>query len=168
MAGASPAVRGRQGRGGRQTDAFRCSRQARGSPVTVVAHGLGRTALTRAAKPPARRPVGPPLRSDSSRARSAAYRPRLERRRLASAASEGVHRHAGHPHAGAAEEIIERGRKRGEVDPTTDARLVVLTMGGLIHLHTTHLGTDIPATLPDQAVALILPGITPPRADAPN
>ncbi|ADI11803.1 putative transcriptional regulator [Streptomyces bingchenggensis BCW-1] len=61
----------------------------------------------------------------------------------------------------AAEEIIERGKKRGEVDPGADARLVVLTLGGLIHLHVTHLGTGIPTTLPGQAVALILPGITP-------
>lgn len=59
----------------------------------------------------------------------------------------------------AVEEIVQRGKERGEVDPGTDARLVVLTLGGLIHLHVTHLGGQIPPGLTDQAVALILPGI---------
>lgn len=59
----------------------------------------------------------------------------------------------------AAEAIIERGKRRGDVDPGVDARLVVLTLGGLIHLYVTHLGDGIPARLPDEAVALVLTGI---------
>ncbi|AKE01139.1 transcriptional regulator (plasmid) [Rhodococcus erythropolis] len=60
----------------------------------------------------------------------------------------------------AAEEIIERGKNRGEVDSSTDSRLVVLTLGGLVHIYVTHLGTDIPTSLPHQAVSLILSGVT--------
>lgn len=59
----------------------------------------------------------------------------------------------------AAEAIIERGKQRGDVRPDVDARLVVLTLGGLIHLYVTHLGDGIPARLPDEAVALVLAGI---------
>ncbi|MER7505741.1 TetR/AcrR family transcriptional regulator [Nonomuraea pusilla] len=59
----------------------------------------------------------------------------------------------------AVEVIVERGRERGEVDPGVDSRLVVLSLGGLIHLYVTHLGTEIPPGLTDQAVALALHGI---------
>ncbi|MEU0359530.1 TetR/AcrR family transcriptional regulator [Streptomyces cyaneofuscatus] len=59
----------------------------------------------------------------------------------------------------AAEEIVERGKRRGEVAEDIDARLVVLTLGGLIHLHVTHLGTAVPDALPAQAVALLMPGL---------
>ncbi len=59
----------------------------------------------------------------------------------------------------AAEEIVERGKRRGEVAEGVDARLVVLTLGGLIHLHVTHLGAAVPETLADQAVALLMPGL---------
>ncbi|WP_103531163.1 TetR-like C-terminal domain-containing protein [Streptomyces sp. SM11] len=59
----------------------------------------------------------------------------------------------------AAEEIIERGKGRGEIAPGADAQLAVMALGGLIHLHITHLGTRVPDHLPEQAVALVYPGI---------
>ncbi len=59
----------------------------------------------------------------------------------------------------AAEEIVRRGRERGEIASTVDDRLVVLTLGGLVHLYVTHFGDEIPAGLTDQAVALVFPGL---------
>lgn len=60
-------------------------------------------------------------------------------------------------------EIVDRARKRGEVAPDADARLVVLMLGGLVHLHVTHIGTAIPTDLTERAVALVMPGL---RGDA--
>lgn len=37
---------------------------------------------------------------------------------------------------------------RGEVAADTDAQLVVLTLGGLVHLYVGHIGDPIPADLP--------------------
>ncbi|MBN3452753.1 TetR/AcrR family transcriptional regulator C-terminal ligand-binding domain-containing protein [Mycobacterium sp. DSM 3803] len=61
----------------------------------------------------------------------------------------------------AAEEIIKRGITRGEVAADTDAQLVVLTLGGLVHLYVSHIGDPIPADLPQRVVRLVLPGIAP-------
>ena len=61
----------------------------------------------------------------------------------------------------AAEEIIKRGIARGEVAADADAQLVVLTLGGLVHLYVSHIGEATPADLPQRVVRLILPGIAP-------
>lgn len=62
----------------------------------------------------------------------------------------------------ALQEIIQRGKDRGEVTPDTDARLVVLMLGGLVHIHATHLGSELQADVADQAVSLVLTGIAEP------
>ncbi|MEU6058867.1 TetR/AcrR family transcriptional regulator [Streptomyces sp. NPDC047097] len=59
----------------------------------------------------------------------------------------------------AATEILERGKRRAEVAEDVDSGLVVLTLGGLVHLHITHLGTTIPGTLAERVVALLMPGL---------
>ncbi|NKY27185.1 TetR-like C-terminal domain-containing protein [Nocardia gamkensis] len=61
----------------------------------------------------------------------------------------------------ASEEIVRRGIARGDAVPTADPRLTVLTLGGLIHLHVTQLGGELPAGLARDAVDLVLAGITP-------
>ncbi|MFF0528604.1 TetR-like C-terminal domain-containing protein [Nocardia amikacinitolerans] len=58
----------------------------------------------------------------------------------------------------ASEEIVRRGMARGELAPTTDPRLIMLTLGGLVHLQVTHLGGAIPAAWARDAVDLVLSG----------
>ncbi|MBF6464516.1 TetR/AcrR family transcriptional regulator C-terminal ligand-binding domain-containing protein [Nocardia beijingensis] len=60
----------------------------------------------------------------------------------------------------ASEEIVRRAIARGDVAATADPRLTVLTLGGLVHLHVTQLGGDLPPGLARDAVDLILTGIT--------
>jgi AcrR family transcriptional regulator len=67
----------------------------------------------------------------------------------------------------AAEKLIERGKERGEVAPDVDARLVMLTLGGLIHIYATHLRGEMPSNFSDRAVALLLTGIAPSAAKRP-
>jgi AcrR family transcriptional regulator len=56
-------------------------------------------------------------------------------------------------------EIVHRAQRAGAISTEIDPELVMLTLGGLVHLHATHLPAAIPADLPHQAVALILPGL---------
>ncbi|WP_280511345.1 TetR-like C-terminal domain-containing protein [Nocardia farcinica] len=58
----------------------------------------------------------------------------------------------------ASEEIVRRGIARGELAATADPRLIMLALGGLVHLQVTHLGGEIPATWPREAVGLVLDG----------
>ncbi|MEV0298026.1 TetR-like C-terminal domain-containing protein [Nocardia sp. NPDC050710] len=73
----------------------------------------------------------------------------------------GVRREFWTRRLGASEEIIRRGIARGEIAATTDPRLTMLTLGGLVHLRITHLGDPLPADLADTAVDLVLTGVTP-------
>jgi hypothetical protein len=59
------------------------------------------------------------------------------------------------------EEIVRRGIARGDVAATVDPRLTMLTLGGLVHLHVTQLGGELPPGLARHAVDLILTGIEP-------
>ncbi|UAK33512.1 TetR/AcrR family transcriptional regulator C-terminal ligand-binding domain-containing protein [Nocardia asteroides] len=61
----------------------------------------------------------------------------------------------------ASEEIVRRGITRGDVAATVDPRLTMLTLGGLVHLHVTQLGAELPPGLARDAVDLVLGGITP-------
>ncbi|MFJ9371474.1 TetR/AcrR family transcriptional regulator C-terminal ligand-binding domain-containing protein [Nocardia sp. NPDC101769] len=58
-----------------------------------------------------------------------------------------------------AEDIVRRGQARGEVDTDADPALVVLSLGGLIHIHATHLGRDLTPAEIDKAVRMIVDGI---------
>ncbi|WP_210492466.1 TetR/AcrR family transcriptional regulator [Patulibacter sp. SYSU D01012] len=60
---------------------------------------------------------------------------------------------------GGLEVIVQRGKDRGEVDPAVDADLVILLLGGLVHLHATHLQQPIADDLPRRAVALLRAGL---------
>ncbi|MGY5279206.1 TetR-like C-terminal domain-containing protein [Nocardia gipuzkoensis] len=59
------------------------------------------------------------------------------------------------------EEIVRRAIARGDVAATVDPRLTMLTLGGLVHLHVTQLGAELPPGLARDAVDLVLTGITP-------
>ncbi|MGK8501998.1 TetR-like C-terminal domain-containing protein [Nocardia asiatica] len=59
------------------------------------------------------------------------------------------------------EEIVRRAIARGDVAATVDPRLTMLTLGGLVHLHVTQLGGELPPELARDAVDLILTGIMP-------
>lgn len=72
---------------------------------------------------------------------------------------EAVRREFWDQRLGVVGEVVDRARERGEVPPDTDARLVVLMLGGLVHLHITHIGDTIPADLTQRAVALVMPGL---------
>ncbi|WP_159921554.1 MULTISPECIES: TetR-like C-terminal domain-containing protein [Nocardia] len=61
----------------------------------------------------------------------------------------------------ASEEIVRRGITRGDVAATVDPRLTMLTLGGLVHLHVTQIGAELPPGLARDAVDLVLGGITP-------
>ncbi|MDE1672291.1 TetR-like C-terminal domain-containing protein [Nocardia gipuzkoensis] len=59
------------------------------------------------------------------------------------------------------EEIVRRAIARGDLAATVDPRLTMLTLGGLVHLHVTQLGAELPPGLARDAVDLVLTGITP-------
>ncbi|MGY2009238.1 TetR-like C-terminal domain-containing protein [Nocardia gipuzkoensis] len=59
------------------------------------------------------------------------------------------------------EEIVRRAIARGDVAATVDPRLTMLTLGGLVHLHVTQLGAELPPGLARDAVDMVLTGITP-------
>ncbi|MGW4714004.1 TetR-like C-terminal domain-containing protein [Nocardia sp. NPDC004260] len=61
----------------------------------------------------------------------------------------------------ASEQIVRRAIARGEVAATVDPRLTISTLGGLVHLHVTQFGGELPPNLARDAVALVLMGITP-------
>ena len=55
--------------------------------------------------------------------------------------------------------IIVRGQDRGEVTAAADTQLVLLALGGLVHLYVTHIGDVIPDDLPARAVAMVMPSL---------
>lgn len=59
----------------------------------------------------------------------------------------------------AAEEIVRRGQGRGEISPDADPGLVVLALGGLVHIYATHIGDSLPPDMPGKAVDLVLRGV---------
>ncbi|WP_033290293.1 TetR/AcrR family transcriptional regulator [Amycolatopsis jejuensis] len=61
----------------------------------------------------------------------------------------------------AAGAIIERGKQRGDVDPDTDTDLVLYLLGGLIHIHVTHVSAKLEHSSLVSAVDIVLTGIAP-------
>ncbi|WP_306359869.1 TetR-like C-terminal domain-containing protein [Nocardia sp. CC227C] len=59
----------------------------------------------------------------------------------------------------ASEQIVRRAQARGEVATTADPRTVVLTLGGLVHMHATHLGREVSPQTIRTAVDMIVDGI---------
>ncbi|MFF3631309.1 TetR/AcrR family transcriptional regulator C-terminal ligand-binding domain-containing protein [Streptomyces sp. NPDC002164] len=62
---------------------------------------------------------------------------------------------------GKAAVILDRGKARGEIADDVDPELVLFTLGGLLHIHVTHIGTVLPAETVLRAVDLALTGIGP-------
>ncbi|MEU3656990.1 TetR/AcrR family transcriptional regulator C-terminal ligand-binding domain-containing protein [Streptomyces sp. NPDC032161] len=62
---------------------------------------------------------------------------------------------------GKAAVILDRGKARGEIADDVDPELVLFTLGGLLHIHVTHIGTVLPAETVVRAVDLALTGIGP-------
>ena len=65
----------------------------------------------------------------------------------------------------AAGEIIERGKRRGEVDRDTDTDLVLFLLGGLIHIHVTHVSARLEPSSLAAAVDMVMTGIAPRRTE---
>ncbi|WP_280358773.1 TetR-like C-terminal domain-containing protein [Nocardia otitidiscaviarum] len=63
----------------------------------------------------------------------------------------------------ASEQIVRRAQSRGEVAATADPRTVVLTLGGLVHIHATHLGREISAATITRSPPEVRGRPTPPR-----
>lgn len=59
----------------------------------------------------------------------------------------------------AAEVIVRRGQVRGEVSPDAASDVVVLILGGLVHIYATHIGDRLPADIAGKTVDLIMRGI---------
>ncbi|MEU3217629.1 TetR/AcrR family transcriptional regulator C-terminal ligand-binding domain-containing protein [Streptomyces sp. NPDC006971] len=62
---------------------------------------------------------------------------------------------------GKAAVVLDRGKVRGEIADDVDPELVLFTLGGLLHIHVTHIGTVLPAETVLRAVDLALTGIGP-------
>lgn len=60
----------------------------------------------------------------------------------------------------AVEAIVQRALVRGEVRPGVDARTVVLTLGGYVHLWVAHLGETADDLALDELVDLIIDGVS--------
>ncbi|MBF6211318.1 TetR/AcrR family transcriptional regulator C-terminal ligand-binding domain-containing protein [Nocardia puris] len=61
----------------------------------------------------------------------------------------------------ASEEIVRRAIARGELPPTADPRMTLLTLGGLVHMYVTQFDGAMPPDLAERAVELVLSGLLP-------
>ncbi|UGS27221.1 TetR/AcrR family transcriptional regulator [Microbacterium resistens] len=59
----------------------------------------------------------------------------------------------------ASEEIVRRGIAAGRLRPDTDPRLVIAMLGGVVHLYVTQFEGEMPDTLAERAVSVVLRGV---------